>query len=88
MLQRVRLEKPEAAIGRNTVHSLQAGIFFGYVEMVRGMVRRFREEVGDDATVLATGGYADVVAPEAGCFDAIENDLNLDGLRLVYEVNE
>ena len=88
MLQRVRLEKPEAAIGRNTVHSLQAGIFFGYIEMVRGMVRRFREEVGDDATVLATGGYADVVAPEAGCFDAIENDLNLDGLRLVYEVNE
>lgn len=88
MLQRVRLEQPEAAIGRNTVHSLQAGIFFGYVEMVRGMVRRFRDEVGDDATVVATGGYAGIIAHEAGCFDAIENDLNLDGLRLVYEVNE
>ena len=87
MLQRVSLERPDEVIGRNPVHSMQSGIFFGYVEMVRGMVRRFKEEVGEDATVIATGGYAEGVASEAGCFDAIESELNLEGLRLVYEMN-
>lgn len=87
MLHRVSMERPEAVIGRNTVHSLQAGIFFGYAEMVRGMVRRFKTEVGEDATVIATGGYAPGIAEEAGCFDAIEETLNLEGLRLVYEMN-
>jgi type III pantothenate kinase len=90
MLHRVSIERPDGPIGRNSVHSMQAGIFFGYVEMVRGMVRRFREqleEVPGEATVVATGGYAEVVADEVGCFDAIEADLNLDGLRLVYEAN-
>jgi type III pantothenate kinase len=87
MLSRVSLERPPNPIGRNTVHSLQAGIVFGYAEMVRGMVRRFKEQIGEDATVVATGGYSSVIADEAGCFDAIEGDLNLEGLRLVYEAN-
>ena len=92
MLHRVSLERPDGPIGRNSVHSMQAGIFFGYVEMVRGMVRRFREalETGDDdhATVIGTGGYATVIGPEVGCFDHVENDLNLEGLRLVFEANQ
>jgi type III pantothenate kinase len=83
MLHRVSLERPSSPIGRNTVHSMQAGIFFGYVELVRGMVRRFRKEVGEDATVVATGGYARIIAEEVGCFDAIEDNLNLEGLRIV-----
>jgi type III pantothenate kinase len=87
MLHRVSLESPGGPIGRNTTHALQAGIVFGYAEMVRGMVRRFKAEIGDDATVVATGGYARVVADEAACFDAIEDDLNLEGLRIVYEAN-
>lgn len=87
MLHRVSIERPNSAIGRNTVHSMQAGIFFGYVELVRGMVRRFKQEVGEDATVVGTGGYARIIADEAGIFDAIEDDLNLEGLRLVYEAN-
>ena len=89
MLRRVSLERPriEGVIGRNTVHSLQSGIFYGYVEMVCGMVRRFKEEVGDDATVIATGGYAAEIAAAAPCVDVTEDDLNLEGLRLVYEGN-
>jgi type III pantothenate kinase len=89
MLSRVSLEPPgtESVIGRNTVHSMQSGIFYGYVEMVCGMVRRFKLEIGDDATVIATGGYADEIATASGCVDAIEPDLNLQGLRLVYEAN-
>jgi type III pantothenate kinase len=89
MLYRVSLERPPAGpIGKNTVHALQAGIVFGYAEMVRGMVRRFKEQIGEDATVIATGGYARVVSDEAKCFDAIEDDLNLEGLRIVYEANK
>ena len=87
MLHRVSISHPDGPIGRNTVHSMQSGIFFGYVELVRGMVRRFKEEIGEEALVIGTGGYADLIAEEAGCFDAMEPDLNLDGLRLVYEAN-
>ena len=87
MLQRVSIERPDQVIGRNTVHSVQAGIFFGYAELVRGMVRRFKEEIGDDATVIATGGYARILAAEAACFDVIENNLNLEGLRHIYAMN-
>jgi type III pantothenate kinase len=91
MLHRVSLERPDGPIGRNSVHSMQAGIFFGYVEMVGGMVRRFRESLeadGGHTTVIGTGGYAEVIGPEVGCFDHIEADLNLEGLRLVYEANQ
>ncbi|MEX1021733.1 MAG: type III pantothenate kinase [Dehalococcoidia bacterium] len=88
MLHRVSMEQPSGPIGRNTVHSMQSGIFFGYVEMVRGMVRRFKAEVGEEALVIGTGGYVSILAEEAGCFDAIEPDLNLTGLRLVYEANQ
>ena len=89
MLSRVAIEPPqtESVIGRNTVHSMQSGIFFGYVEMVCGMVRRFKQEIGEDATVIATGGFAPEIAAAAGCVDALEQDLNLEGLRLVYEAN-
>ncbi|MDA0815137.1 MAG: type III pantothenate kinase [Chloroflexi bacterium] len=87
MLHRVSIEQPSGPIGRNTVHSMQSGIFFGYAEMVRGMVRRFKAEIGEEATVIGTGGYVSIIAEEAGCFDAIEHDLNLTGLRLVWEAN-
>jgi len=88
MLHRVGLEQPGSPIGRNTVHSMQSGIFFGYVEMVRGMVRRFKAEIGEEALVIGTGGYVNVLAEEAGCFDVIEPDLNLTGLRIVWEQNQ
>jgi type III pantothenate kinase len=91
MLHRVSLERPDGPIGRNSVHSMQAGIYYGYVEMVRGMIRRFREVLevdGAHTTVIGTGGYVDVIGHEAGCIDHFESDLNLEGLRLVYEANQ
>ena len=77
----------ESVIGRNTAHAMQAGTFYGYAELVRGMVRRFKDELGDDATVIATGGWATGLAEAAGCVDAVEPDLNLEGLRLVHEAH-
>lgn len=87
MLRRVELAPPPAAIGRNTVHALQAGLVFGYSELVRGMVGRFRKELGERSKVVATGGLADVVAKESAIFDAIDPNLTLTGLRIVYELN-
>ena len=88
-LPSVAIERPGMAgvIGRNTEHSMQSGIVYGYAEMVCGMVRRFQAEIGPQATVIATGGYAPVIADAACCIDAVEDDLNLEGLRLVYEAN-
>ena len=87
MLRRVELASPPAAIGRNTVHALQAGLVFGYAELVKGMVGRFKRELGERSTVVATGGLAEVVADESGVFDAIDPDLTLTGLKIVYQMN-
>jgi type III pantothenate kinase len=87
MLRRVSIERPESPIGKNTVHSMQAGLFYGYAEMIAGMVRRFKAEIGEDATVIATGGYAHILREEMDCVDYIEDALNLEGLRRVYEAN-
>ena len=87
MLRRVELAPPPAAIGRNTIHALQAGLVFGYAELVKGMVTRFKGELGQHSSVIATGGLAEVVAGESGVFDAIDPDLTLTGLRIVYELN-
>ena len=88
MLRRVELSTPPAAIGRNTVHALQSGLVLGYAELVKGMVRRFKRELGEDAHVIATGGLANVVAEEAGVFDVVDPDLTLTGLRIVYDMNQ
>jgi len=86
-LYRVEIAAPPRAIGSNTVAALQAGIFFGYVGLVEGLVARFRKELGDDTTVIATGGLAEVVAKETQIIQHVDPWLTLDGLRLIYEMN-
>ncbi len=88
MLRRVSIERPESVIGKNTVNSVQSGLYFGYVEMVMGMIRRFKAEIGEDATVIATGGYAQLLMPDLESVDSFEPNLNLDGLRRVWEANQ
>ena len=88
MLRRVELTAPPAAIGRNTVHALQSGLVLGYSELVSGMVRRFKDELGHHAKVVATGGLAEVVGAESTVFDAIDPNLTLTGLRIVYDMNK
>lgn len=86
-LPRVELARPPAAIGRNTTHSMQSGLLFGYVSLVEGMVARFRAELGDDMRVIATGGLAELIARETPVLEILAPWLTLDGLRLVYEMN-
>jgi type III pantothenate kinase len=87
-LPRVELTKPEKAIGRNSVNAMQSGIIFGYVGLIEGIVARMKTELGGNVKVIATGGLADVIARETEVVDALEPDLTLVGLRLIYELNE
>jgi len=87
-LPRMDLQRPPSVIGRNTVHAMQSGLLFGYVCMVEGMVGRFRSELGSDMKVVATGGLAEVVARETDVIDVIAPWLTLDGLRIIWELNQ
>ena len=87
MLPRVDLARPPSAIGRNTAHSMQSGLLFGYVSLVEGMVARFRVELGPDTKVIGTGGLAEIIARETDVLQILAPWLTLDGLRMVYEMN-
>lgn len=87
MLYRVQLERPPTAIGKNTIHAMQAGILFGYVGLVEGLVERFKQELGGNPKVVGTGGWAKQIASETSCIDIVDSDLTLTGLRLIYELN-
>ena len=87
-LPRVDLKRPPQAIGRNTVHAMQSGLLFGYVALVEGMVQRFRKELGPEMKVIATGGLAEVVAAESDVLEIIAPWLTLEGLRLIWEMNQ
>jgi type III pantothenate kinase len=86
-LMRVALVPPPAVIGKNTVHSMQSGLIFGYVGLVEGMIRRIRAELGGEAQVVATGGLSSVLAPLTKEIDAVDPWLTLEGLRLISELN-
>ena len=86
-LPRVELTRPPSAIGRNTVHSIQSGLLFGYVGLVEGMVARFKAELGAETRVIATGGLAEVIARETDIIDMVDPWLTLHGLRIIYELN-
>ena len=86
-LPQVELTRPPHAIGKNTVHSIQSGLVFGYAGLVEGLVKRIRDELGKSARVIATGGLAELIAAETGVIDAVEPNLTLLGLRLIYAMN-
>ncbi len=87
-LPSVDLARPPSVIGKNTVHAMQSGLLFGYVSMVEGMVSRFREELGAEMKVVATGGLAESIAKETKAIDIIAPWLTLAGLRIIWEMNQ
>jgi type III pantothenate kinase len=86
-LYQVELVPPPAALGKNTMHSMQSGIVYGHVGLVEGLVTRLRAEVpgGERARVIAHGGLADVIARVTPCIDVVDPNLILNGLRLAYD---
>jgi type III pantothenate kinase len=87
-LSRVDLTRPPSVIGRNTPHAMQSGLLFGYVGLVEGMVARFRGELGPEMKVIATGGLAEVVAAETDVLEILAPWLTLDGLRIIWGLNQ
>jgi type III pantothenate kinase len=86
-LPRIELERPKHAIGKTTVNAMQSGVIFGYVGLIEGIIARMKKELDGDAKVIATGGYAPLIARETKVIQEVNVDLTLVGLRLIQEAN-
>jgi len=84
-LPKVEIKKPESIIGKTTVHSIQAGIYFGYIGLVNAIVEKMIAELGEKPTVVATGGFAKIIAESSEKIEIVDETLMLEGLRLIYE---
>lgn len=83
-LPRVDISRPERVVGRNTVGAIQSGLVYGYIGLVEGLIGRIREEVAWPCRVVATGGFAPVVADRSSAIDVVDDALVLEGLRLIH----
>jgi type III pantothenate kinase len=86
-LPRVELEKPENVIGNSTVSSIQSGIFYGYIGLTEGILKRMTEELGEKPRVVATGGFSRLIAENCPLIEIVDENLMLEGLRMIYERN-
>jgi type III pantothenate kinase len=84
-LPRIEIRKPSGVIGKTTVASMQSGLYFGYVGLTQAIISEIKKELGENAKVVATGGFGDQIAAEVPAIDAYEPNLVLDGLRIIYE---
>lgn len=82
LLPEVRIERPASVIGKNTMHSIQSGIYYGYESLVRGVVSKIKGEFNDNVKVIATGGLSSVIVELQDLFDDIDIDLTLKGMYI------
>ncbi len=87
-LPRVELIPPEKAIGTSTITAMQSGIVFGYIGLVEGLIKRVQKELSEKALVVATGGYAQLIANGTKMIGEVNPDITLVGLRLIYQMNK
>jgi type III pantothenate kinase len=87
-LPRIELSRPKNAIGKNTISAMQSGIIFGYVGLIEGMIARLRQELEGNVKIIATGGYAEIIARETKVIEVVNPHLTLLGLQLIHEMNK
>ena len=87
-LPRIEIKKPEEAIGRTTVASMRSGLYFGYIGLISNIIKEIKKELGGEAVVISTGGFAAQIGHEVKSIDFQEPNLTLDGLRILYERNK
>jgi type III pantothenate kinase len=87
-LPRVDVRKPKTVVGRTTIGAIESGLFYGYLGMVEGLMRRISDELGGSAIGIATGGLAPLIVPETTVFESIEPDITLQGLRIIWARNQ
>jgi type III pantothenate kinase len=84
-LPKVEIKKPESIFGNSTVGSIQAGIFFGYIGLVDGIIKKMVAELGEKSTIVATGGFAKLIAESSEKIEIVDETLMLESLRIIYE---
>jgi type III pantothenate kinase len=87
-LFRVEFVQPPTVIAKTTTAALQSGLVYGFAGQVDAIVGRIRGELGAAAPVVATGGLADLIAPHTATIERVDLDLTLEGLRLIWELNQ
>jgi type III pantothenate kinase len=80
----IEIKKPGHAIGQDTLEAMRSGLFYGYVDMVEGMIKRFKAKLGRSAKVIATGGLSKIIASGTKNIDVVDPDLTLKGLNIIY----
>ena len=86
-LPRVAIQRPERVIGRDTVSAMQSGVFWGYIDLIDGLVERIKAEYGQSMSVIATGGVASLFEGAADNIDHFDSDITIKGLRILYDRN-
>ena len=87
MLPRVAISRVQSVIGKDTIPAIQAGLYWGYIGLIEGLVKRIKEEFGAPMTVVATGGLANVFHAQTAAIDHIDPDLTMRGLMLIHARN-
>lgn len=88
-LPEIEIKKPESILGKDTITSMQAGIVYGYIGQTEYIIEKMKEESGlDNLKVIATGGMGRIICENTKCIDIYDNELTLQGMRLIYEKNK
>jgi type III pantothenate kinase len=84
---KIDLEAPRTLIGKGTVDSIRSGVVYGFAAQIDGIMGRLREELGEGLAAVATGGLAEHIVPYCDTLDAVDDELTLKGLRIIWELN-